>query len=605
MFGIIKVGNENNITGAFANMNSTDHHFKQETCHPILESSESIAFVKNTRFHLNNKKFMLFFEGKLNNRSELADQLNLINSSHTEAEVLIAAYQKWDDDFICKIEGEYSILIYNKAKKEIKLYRDPIGIMPIYYVQNNEGFFFSSELRRLYAIKEFTTIDWTYLKYVLSNNIPQNYDKTWFESIKRLPPGHKLSYTSSKIDVQKYERRQIENYTGQDDIESVLEKFRFHLETAVLRQVSDVASIHSHFSGGLDSTGISAIAWEYAKTKNIKFNNYACGLKDEQINNPYKIKDDREMLASITHASGLPKPEIVGASDAVSMEELYQPQVLPKHHDTETYLSETLEKIASEEGKILLSGFGGDECVTYNQYPFYLSTALRRGRLFKFYKEAKAFGFKISLFYILTSIPIINKLIKKLKPNLVLPNTGKKNKWKKKLIKSPMQENFLKKIDRLELNDDLLTLLQSPHISYRIEKEKEFASYYGIEIRYPLLDFQLVSFFMGLPSKFKLYEGKGRKLYRLAIQKWVDYDPFLKSGKSSVATVPIQRLRMHKAIEEKLLDYDEIIKRIPAKLLPHINILPKPKDHELRKDQYYYRSYLLLAEVSNFVSNYE
>ena len=67
--------------------------------------------------------------------------------STTDTEVILNAYLEWGEKFITKIDGMFGIAIYDKRDMTIKLFRDRVGIKPLYYYYNGFDFGFASELK--------------------------------------------------------------------------------------------------------------------------------------------------------------------------------------------------------------------------------------------------------------------------------------------------------------------------------------------------------------------------------------------------------------------------------------------------------------------------
>ncbi len=592
MFGIINISSEKEKKNLFSLMNNPSHRFNNQQCSPVFDGDKFIAHNKSKDYFFEDEQFCLFFMGSTYNKLPHSTETSANKDLYT-AEQLAHQYKIQGEYMANNIAGSFIIIISHKAENRIVVLRDPLGIEPIYYAIKNNTFYFSTELRRISAIPALCDIDWQYIKIVLSQLIPQDYKRTWFEHIKRVTPGTSFHWTpNSQSHNQYFNLSQIKK----EPLSSAeaIQIFRDKLSLAVYRQIAGYGDIYAHFSGGLDSSGISAIAWEYSKQSNVSFKSYACGLWPNQINNKYGIKDDQEIQKATAQSIGLPIPEITSYNESSSIDEYSIGRQLPKTQDLKAYLELTLQDIASKSGKVLLSGFGGDECISYNQYPNFLSNAISQGHWKIFFQESKSLSYKTNISLFLNHLSSLNPI----------SNHSSKKEVKVQPLKNRIEHNYLKSANRIDLNSSIIAHLTSPHISYRIEKEKELASYYDIEIKYPLLDLELISFFLSLPSSLKYYKRKGREFYREALKKWIDYPPFFDARKSRTATVPILDLRSCKAIGEGLIDYNAILQKLPPQLSELINVMPFPKDVNNRYHKFYHRKYLLLAEISNFVTCY-
>jgi asparagine synthase (glutamine-hydrolysing) len=135
------------------------------------------------------------FNGEIYNflelKKELSDNYNFVTSSDTE--VLMFAYKKWGLNFLKKIQGMFSIAIYDKLQEKIMLVRDPIGIKPLFYALNNNQIIFSSEIKSILNTnlikKELnpTAID-SYLMFLCAID-----NLTPFNNIFKLRPGELMT----------------------------------------------------------------------------------------------------------------------------------------------------------------------------------------------------------------------------------------------------------------------------------------------------------------------------------------------------------------------------------------------------------------------------
>lgn len=91
--------------------------------------------------------------GEIYNYVELKQDLPGIDfKTGSDMEPMLYLYQRHGLDFVKLLRGMFAIAIYDQAKKELILARDPFGIKPLYYTQTATGFFFASEILPLLNI---------------------------------------------------------------------------------------------------------------------------------------------------------------------------------------------------------------------------------------------------------------------------------------------------------------------------------------------------------------------------------------------------------------------------------------------------------------------
>lgn len=541
MFGVIKLNHQpiNSVDKTiFSNMNLPKYRFDGRIVEEVAIQAHSCYYSEQVPYIETKGQYLVLWTGKIFNKKELQKLLRPARSCSSLSEILSLLYLQLGAKFVQRVRGEFIILIFDKQHQQVLVFRDRIGLTPFYYAIHNTSLYFSTEIKRLSAQPIFNETDLTYLKLKLLDVIPNTLCRTFFNSIKKIPPSSWLTIVgNTKPTLQQY-------YTFPKDIkyahlayEQCITKFRNALKTAIQRQIEHAESIHTHCSGGLDSTGITAIAQELAIARQQPLFTYFNGLDNRFLKDEFNVGDSREMLQLIAAETTLPYPEMVTYNPyAEGNEAKFN---LHFFDQMKYYLKNCCEKIHERKGSILLSGFGGDECVSYNNFPIFLTHAFWSLRWSNFFSDGKAYSFKQCILMILYKFPFLDKVIKWYNPKIFIPRYYRElpNILKDQFVNLENPPTVYDK--SYSLNEAISKFLSLPFISWRIEQEKEYAAYYGIEMRYPWLDIDLIEFFLGLPSKYKMLNQKGRELYRQAIKKWIDCDGFLNQPKANgLATVP-------------------------------------------------------------------
>ena len=99
------------------------------------------------------------------------------------------------------IEGIFSIAVIDIKKSEIHLFRDFTGVKPLYYLINEDGFFFSSEAWFLYSISN-KQLDYQALSYYLELGFSP-IDQTLIKNVCKVSPGEKISYNFFNYTINK------------------------------------------------------------------------------------------------------------------------------------------------------------------------------------------------------------------------------------------------------------------------------------------------------------------------------------------------------------------------------------------------------------------
>lgn len=92
------------------------------------------------------------FNGEIYNYQEL--QRQLIQQGHqfrsqSDTECIVHLYEQYGSGFIKYLRGMFAIAIWDEAKHSLWLIRDRLGKKPLYYFQDQDFFYFSSEITSL------------------------------------------------------------------------------------------------------------------------------------------------------------------------------------------------------------------------------------------------------------------------------------------------------------------------------------------------------------------------------------------------------------------------------------------------------------------------
>lgn len=179
----------------------------------------------------------------------------------TDAESILQAYEKWGDDCVKHLLGDFAFAIWDDRRKRLFCARDHFGVKPFFYTHTGNSFNFSSTLNELKVSTELNEIA---IGDYLLFGVNQDQSTTVFKDIQRLPPGHTLIVENNQIKIQRYWTPSLPAEIRFRDPETYVERFSELLERAIKDRLrSDRIAIS--LSGGLDSTSLAAIASKHAE----------------------------------------------------------------------------------------------------------------------------------------------------------------------------------------------------------------------------------------------------------------------------------------------------------------------------------------------------
>ena len=180
--------------------------------------------------------------------------------SNTDTEVVLRAYNKWGVDAFRRMRGMFALAVWDNAKQQLVLARDPLGIKPLYYFVDKDRFLFASELRALLASgltpRRLSTagVD----SYLATGSVESPL--TIVDGVKQLLPGRYLQVkVNGKIEVTEAEFTGPREANAASDRRAAVAQLRSELEEVVrLHLVSDVP-LGVFLSGGMDSSALVAL----------------------------------------------------------------------------------------------------------------------------------------------------------------------------------------------------------------------------------------------------------------------------------------------------------------------------------------------------------
>lgn len=104
----------------------------------------------NQPFISNCRRFVLCFNGEIYNYLELKNELKNSYDFKTvsDIEVLLAAYIKWGENCLRRLNGMFSFTIWDTKKQTLFAARDRFGVKPFYYALKGNSFYFASEIKK-------------------------------------------------------------------------------------------------------------------------------------------------------------------------------------------------------------------------------------------------------------------------------------------------------------------------------------------------------------------------------------------------------------------------------------------------------------------------
>ncbi|HWP47313.1 MAG TPA: asparagine synthase (glutamine-hydrolyzing) [Candidatus Limnocylindrales bacterium] len=309
----------------------------------------------------------MVFNGEVYNFREIRKDLEAKGYTFCgsgDSEVVLAAFCEWREKAVERFIGMFAIAFWDGKNQKLYLFRDRLGVKPLYYGWDGRNFWFGSELKALRAFRHWQPdID----RQALGEFFQYGYisdPRSIYRQVRKLPPGHWLILrkTGEPI-VQPYwsvldaldnplrgPEKELEN-----QLESLLiDAFRYRL-------VSDVP-VGVFLSGGIDSSTVTAILQRHSGQS---IHTFTIGFKENQF-------DESPWARRVAEHLGTHHTEYLLSVDQAK-------DILPRwatlydepFGDSSGIPTWLVSKVAREQVKVALSADGGDELFGgYTSYDF-------------------------------------------------------------------------------------------------------------------------------------------------------------------------------------------------------------------------------------------
>lgn len=317
----------------------------------------------------------IVFNGEIYNYADLRKRLIALGhrfATHGDTETILHAYEEWGESCVEYLGGMFAFAIWDATERVLFLARDRLGIKPLFYGEYRGGFCFASEMKAILADADFPRgIDNLALSsYFMLSYIPG--EATIYPGIRKLLPGHSLTWRNSNYSIRKYwdlnfvpDKGKSEGYFISGAMDLLSQSVDSHL-------VSEVP-LGAFLSGGLDSSAIVAMMSKSLEnpvnTFCMGFGGDVGGYLDER---PYARQVADRYATRHKEFEVLPNFEGLVETIVRAFDEPFA--------DDSAIPSYFVCKIARENVTVALSGLGGDEAFAgYERYlGFALSGWLRR-----------------------------------------------------------------------------------------------------------------------------------------------------------------------------------------------------------------------------------
>jgi asparagine synthase (glutamine-hydrolysing) len=299
----------------------------------------------------------ILWNGRLDNREELAAQTGTVSNAFSAEEIVSAAYRRRGTDAFAQIVGDWAISIVEEVKCELLLARDFAGTRPLFYKLKDRCVSWSTILEPLVLLGEHEPdLSEEYLAEWLAF-FPQSH-LTPYRDISSVPPGSFVRIAPGGASVRNYWSLESVRAVRYPDNREYEEHFRSVFKASVRRRVIADGPILGELSGGMDSSSIICIADSVLDAGAPRLDTVT--YFDAQEPN----WDELPFARLVEQKRGRVGHHIdVGTSQSLA-DQAIPPlfAAVPTSASARSSAARVFDQIVSDNGyRVILSGLGGDE----------------------------------------------------------------------------------------------------------------------------------------------------------------------------------------------------------------------------------------------------
>ncbi|HOD54665.1 MAG TPA: asparagine synthase (glutamine-hydrolyzing) [Candidatus Cloacimonadota bacterium] len=467
------------------------------------------------------ERYHIVFNGEIYNFKELKTILENEGyhfKSHTDTEVVMAAWDFWKEDCLNHFNGMWSFAIYDQRENQLFCARDRYGIKPFYYISTAHLFAFGSEIKQFTVLPEWQSVLNKQAAFdFLSWSFSDTSSDTFFQNVSQLPAGSCLKYDlqSHQYQITKWYKISVKS-SDYDSIEDQTKQFFELLKSSVEYRLMADVKVGSCLSGGMDSTSIVMLVNSILRSQgNAELQETVSAVSRN------KTYDESDYIRSVVESANCKSHFVYTEFDdfVSDFDSIIWHQDEP-FGSSSIFAQWKVFQTARENGvTVMLDGQGSDEILAgYMQFfgNLFLSllSSMNMSDLIKEVKSACAlhgFNFKQILRF------IVSATSSGMFYHYSVSMSGKLGaRWAKNtegLIPFP----YWKKAN-LSLSAESREQLLYSKLPVLLHNEDRNSMAHSIESRVPFLDYRLVEFALSLPENYKINQGRTKYILRNAMK---------------------------------------------------------------------------------------
>ena len=309
-------------------------------------------------------RLIIVHNGETYNHPSLRPELEAMGHRYrtrSDTETILHLYEEKGEACVERLRGMFAFALWDRREGRLLLARDRLGIKPLYYALTERELLFASEIKAILAAGPLRPeLDESVLPEYLATRFVSG-EGTFFRGVRKLLPGRTLTWSLERgFRMRRYWSLPTAPAAPAESFREEASIVRSRLEEAVRIHLMSDVPLGLFLSGGIDSTGIAALA---ARMVGGPLQTFAVGFAEKGANElPYARLAARAVGAEHREV-------VVGAGQFF--------EALPRlvwHEDEPIAFPSSVplyfvSRLAAEHVKVVLTGEGADELfLGYNRY---------------------------------------------------------------------------------------------------------------------------------------------------------------------------------------------------------------------------------------------
>lgn len=447
------------------------------------------------------ERYTLVYNGELYNTEQLRQELLAAGhrfEGYSDTEVLLHCYVEYGEACLEKLNGIFAFAVWEENSRRLFLARDRIGVKPLFYLQQGQGFLFASEIKTILKYPAVRAqLDREGAAQLILLGPGRLPGSGVFRGIREVEPGWCGYYQDGKLSLKQYWK--LRDREHRENFEDTVAHVRELVFDAIRRQMVSDVPIGTFLSGGLDSSIITAICAGEERKAGRQLRTFSVDYQNQERYfqaSKFQPNSDHDYITIMQEAVGTEHHWTVLSPEALcgALEDATIARDLPGMADVDFSLLAFCGDIRREV-RVALSGECADEI--FGGYPWYRDPEVRGREGFPWAQNTLQ---RVSLLQ--PGIAgdgeafVMDAYSQTCRESDILPGT------------SPL-ETRMKEMVNLNFRWFMQTLL---------DRKDRMSMYHGLEVRVPFCDYRIAEYLYGVPWEFKDYQGREKGLLREAVK---------------------------------------------------------------------------------------